>query len=189
VFKCTTAIGSPQQDRSRIGLIFVDEKSDASARDGQRRQCREFRRDANFKVEATKKFSRDVTLLSLFPHMHMRGKSFRYELISPEGDEKREILLDVPQYDFNWQNSFIFSEPRLIPAGSVLHCTAYFDNSADNLSNPDPNKSVRWGQQTWEEMMIGWYDIGLPIHDAEALREKEKRSPAPRMEDRIIGTE
>jgi hypothetical protein len=74
-----------------------------------------------------------------------------------------EVLLDVPHYDFNWQNSFILSEPRQIPAGSVLHCTAHFDNSAENLANPDPSKPVRWGPQTWEEMMIGWFDIGIPV--------------------------
>jgi hypothetical protein len=94
--------------------------------------------------------------------MHMRGKSFRYELIPPGGGEP-EILLDVPHYDFNWQNSFIFAQPRTIPAGSTLHCTAFYDNSTGNLSNPDPSKAVRWGPQTWEEMMIGWFDIGTPV--------------------------
>ena len=124
--------------------------------------------------KSQRRFDRDVTLLSLFPHMHMRGKSFRYELASP-GKAEREILLDVPRYDFNWQNSFIFSEPRQIPAGSVLHCTAHFDNSSGNLANPDPSKTVRWGPQTWEEMMIGWFDIGMPVGEAESLRQKGKR--------------
>jgi hypothetical protein len=91
------------------------------------------------------------------------------------GSDQREILLDVPQYDFNWQNSFILSQPRHIPAGSVLHCTAHFDNSAGNLANPDPSKAVRWGPQTWEEMMIGWYDIGIPVPAAAALPEEEQR--------------
>jgi hypothetical protein len=118
--------------------------------------------DANYRVDSQRKLDRDVTLLSLFPHMHMRGKSFRYELQAP-GSDAREILLDVPHYDFNWQNSFIFAQPLQIPAGSVMYCTAHFDNSADNLANPDPSKTVRWGPQTWEEMMIGWYDIGLPL--------------------------
>jgi hypothetical protein len=109
--------------------------------------------------------------------MHMRGKSFRYELAVP-GIAEREILLDVPRYDFNWQNSFILAEPRQIPAGSVLHCTAHFDNSSENLANPDPTKPVRWGPQTWEEMMIGWYDIGMPVDTAEALRKLEKKPEA-----------
>jgi len=114
-------------------------------------------------------------MLSLFPHMHMRGKSFRYELTVP-GSDTPEILLDVPRYDFNWQNSFIFSEPRQILAGSVLHCTAYFDNSAENLANPDPSKTVRWGPQTWEEMMIGWFDIGIPIQDAPPIADKAREA-------------
>ena len=169
-----TPIGTPQQDKSSVGLTFVDEKdvTHQLATAGATNAKFEIPpHDANYKVESQQRFNRDVTLLSLFPHMHMRGKSFRYELVSP-GSTEREILLDVPHYDFNWQNSFILSEPRKIPAGSVLHCTAHFDNSSENLSNPDPSKPVRWGPQTWEEMMIGWFDIGMPIAEAEALRKK-----------------
>jgi peroxiredoxin len=160
-----TPIGTPQQDRSSVGLLFVDEKEVTHQMSTANAINPKFEippHDANHKVEAERKFNRDVTMLSLFPHMHMRGKSFRYELTVP-GSDTPEILLDVPHYDFNWQNSFIFAEPRRIPAGSVLHCTAHFDNSAENLANPDPSKTVRWGPQTWEEMMIGWYDIGVPI--------------------------
>ncbi len=160
-----TPIGTPQQDRSSIGLLFVDEKDVTHTMVTSNAPNNRFAippQDANYRVESQRRFDRDVTLLSLFPHMHMRGKSFRYELQTP-GSEQREILLDVPHYDFNWQNSFIFAEPRQIPAGSVMYCTAYFDNSADNLANPDPSKTVRWGPQTWEEMMIGWFDIGIPV--------------------------
>jgi peroxiredoxin len=167
-----TPIGTPQQDKSSVGMIFLDEKevTHQLATAGASNSKFEIPpHDSNYQVKSQQKFNRDVTLLSLFPHMHMRGKSFRYELVSP-GSTDREILLDVPHYDFNWQNSFILAEPRKIPAGSVLHCTAHFDNSSENLSNPDPTKPVRWGPQTWEEMMIGWYDIGMPIADAEALR-------------------
>ena len=99
-------------------------------------------------------------LVSMFPHMHMRGKSFRYELTYPDG--RAEILLDVPQYDFNWQTSFVLSEPKLVPKGTKMLCTAHYDNSEDNLANPDPSKPVRWGEQTWEEMMIGWHDVAAP---------------------------
>lgn len=172
-----TPIGTPQQDRSSVGLIFLDEKEvthQLSTAGASNPRFEIPPHDPNYKVESSRKFDRDVTLLSLFPHMHMRGKSFRYELVSP-GSDQREILLDVPRYDFNWQNSFIFSQPRQIPAGSVLHCTAHFDNSAGNLSNPDPSQPVRWGPQTWEEMMIGWFDIGIPVRDAEALRGQDKR--------------
>jgi peroxiredoxin len=160
-----TPIGTPQQDRSSIGLIFVDEKEvthQMATANAPNNQFAIPPNDANYRVDSRRKFDRDVTLLSLFPHMHMRGKSFRYELQLP-GSDTREVLLDVPHYDFNWQNSFIFAEPRQIPAGSTMYCTAYFDNSSENLANPDPSKTVRWGPQTWEEMMIGWFDIGIPV--------------------------
>ena len=68
----------------------------------------------------------------------------------------------MPRYDFNWQTSYVFNEPLKLPEGTKLHCTAHFDNSADNPANPDPTKPVRWGDQTWEEMMIGWFDIAVP---------------------------
>ncbi len=166
-----TPIGTPQKDRSSVGLIFVDEKevTHQLATAGATNSKFEIPpNDPNYEVKSSQKFNRDVTLLSLVPHMHLRGKSFRYELVSP-GNAEREILLDVPHYDFNWQNSFILAQPRQIPAGSTLHCTAHFDNSSENLANPDPSKLVRWGPQTWEEMMIGWFDIGMPIGEAEAL--------------------
>jgi hypothetical protein len=164
-----TPIGTPQQDKSSIGLLFVDEKDVTHQMATSNAPNNRFEippHEASYRVDSQRRFDRDVTLLSLFPHMHMRGKSFRYELMAP-GSETREILLDVPHYDFNWQNSFIFAEPRQIPAGSVMYCTAYFDNSAENLANPDPSKAVRWGPQTWEEMMIGWFDIGIPMQKAE----------------------
>ncbi len=116
----------------------------------------------------------------MYPHMHMRGKSFRYELIYPDG--KKEILLDVPRYDFNWQNWFKLEKPLMIPAGSEMVCTAHYDNSENNLCNPDPSKPVRWGDQTWEEMMIGWYDAAFPKAEAAKLlqeqHEADHESPA-----------
>ena len=78
------------------------------------------------------------------PHMHLRGKAFRYEAIYPDGAE--EILLDLPKYDFNWQLSYELAEPKLLPKGTVIRCTAWFDNSASNPVNPNPNKVVRWGE-------------------------------------------
>jgi hypothetical protein len=91
--------------------------------------------------------------------MHLRGKSFRYTLVKPDGS--REILLDVPRYDFNWQTAYWLKEPLKLTAGSKIFCEAVFDNSEDNLNNPDPSKWVRWGDQTYEEMMIGYFDIAV----------------------------
>jgi len=109
--------------------------------------------------------------LTLTPHMHLRGKSFRYEAEQPDGT--REVLLDIPRYDFNWQLRYRLAEPKLLPKGTKLECTAHFDNSAENLANPDPTQAVRWGDQTWEEMMIGYFgtlpvepDVNVPASQA-----------------------
>lgn len=116
----------------------------------------------NHPVEAVKTFKTDTLILTMAPHMHLRGKAFRYELHYPDGT--KEVLLDVPHYDFNWQVVYALAEPKLAPAGSRLYCLAHFDNSENNLANPDPTDEVRWGDQTWEEMMIGWFaestDVG-----------------------------
>jgi peroxiredoxin len=118
----------------------------------------------NHEVRATHYFPEESTILSLTPHMHLRGKAFRYELLTPgpDGKPQREVLLNVPKYDFNWQASYELAKPRVVPAKSVLVCTAWYDNSAKNPFNPDPSKRVRWGNQTWEEMMIGFvmYHVG-----------------------------
>lgn len=95
--------------------------------------------------------------------MHLRGKAFRYELVAPTGE--REILLDVPAYDFNWQTPYVLAQPRQVPVGSVIYCRAVFDNSAANTANPDPAKTVRWGDQSWDEMMLGYFDVILPRDD------------------------
>jgi peroxiredoxin len=108
----------------------------------------------NHQVVSKYTFRNPATLISLTPHMHVRGKAFRYELVSADG--KRETILNVPKYDFNWQMSYDFAEPRKVPAGTRLECTAWYDNSAANPFNPDPSKQVRWGNQTWDEMMIGF---------------------------------
>jgi hypothetical protein len=96
------------------------------------------------------------------PHMHLRGKAFRYLLRRPDSDEWI-TLMDVPKYDFNWQTNYRLAEPLELPEGSYIKCVAHFDNSADNLNNPDPSQTVRWGEQTWEEMMIGYFDVAVPI--------------------------
>jgi peroxiredoxin/mono/diheme cytochrome c family protein len=151
-----TPNGTPQKDCSRVAIKFEDPKNvkwrvaTVGASNGQF----EIPPHAdNYPVESNQKFERDIVLLSLFPHMHLRGKAFHYEALYPDGT--KETLLDVPHYDFNWQNSFIFKDMKNLPKGTTLHCTAHFDNSEQNLANPNPEETVRWGDQTWEEMMIG----------------------------------
>jgi hypothetical protein len=92
--------------------------------------------------------------------MHVRGKAFRYEVQYPDG--RKEIVLDVPRYDFAWQSTYELAEPKLLPKGTKMHCVAHYDNSAGNVANPNPDKVVTWGDQTWDEMMIGYFDATVP---------------------------
>ena len=118
----------------------------------------------DYEVKAEHRFRDDRLLLSLTPHMHLRGKSFRFEAEYPDG--RQEVLLDVPRYDFNWQLRYELSEPKLMPKGTLMRCTAHYDNSAAYLANPDPTATARWGDQTWEEMMIGWFSAVSTVPDA-----------------------
>jgi hypothetical protein len=95
--------------------------------------------------------------------MHLRGKSFRFEAVYP--DRRREVLLDVPRYEFDWQNVYVLSKPKLMPEGSVLRCMARYDNSAENPSNPDPKATVTWGEQTRDEMLVGYVEVALADQD------------------------
>ena len=108
----------------------------------------------NHEVKSFYTFSEDTHITSFMPHMHLRGKDFEIKAHFPDGTSK--ILLSVPRYDFNWQTYYVPKEPVIIPKGTKIECTAHYDNSAANKYNPDPKKDVRWGDQTWEEMMIGW---------------------------------
>ncbi|MBM4072217.1 MAG: redoxin domain-containing protein [Planctomycetes bacterium] len=108
----------------------------------------------HFKAEATFRIRADARLISLTPHMHWRGKDFRYEVIYPDG--KRQTLLSVPRWDFNWQSVYRVEEPLKLPKGAKLHAIAHWDNSVNNPLNPDPSKQVRFGLQSWEEMMVGF---------------------------------
>ena len=150
-----TPNGTATEDRTRIALRFAKEPPRHEARVAALANGKFVipPGDANYPVKSVQTFDKPVTLMSLTPHMHLRGKAFKFELVT---DDKREVLLNVPRYDFNWQPSYDFAQPRTIPAGSRIECSAVFDNSAGNPSNPDPSKRVRWGNQTWEEMMIGF---------------------------------
>ncbi len=165
-----TPNGTVQQDRSYIGLKFMDGKDVTKVLHGGAAINTKFEISpgaADHQVVADYHAKHDVMLLDMTPHMHLRGKSFRYEAIFPDG--QREILLDVPHYNFNWQLSYILKEPRLIPKGTRLLCTATFDNSKHNVVNPNPDQPVRWGDQSFEEMMIGFFNV--------VAAEPSKKSP------------
>ncbi|MBL8818643.1 MAG: redoxin domain-containing protein [Planctomyces sp.] len=159
-----TPNGTAQSDLSQIAMKFVDGskvRNEVVGLEALNERLTIPANAANHVITAQERFREDTTLLSLTPHMHLRGKAFRYEALYPDGT--KEILLDVPRYDFNWQLRYEFSEPRLMPAGTVVTCIAAFDNSSDNPNNPDPDKDVRWGQQSWEEMMIGFFTGIRPL--------------------------
>lgn len=164
-----TSNGVQQDDRSMVGVRFADPKKVKQVVRGGLVGDTTFRipaGDANFEVKAKHMFLKDTLLLNLTPHMHLRGKDFKYEAEYPDGT--REVLLNVPHYDFNWQIRYSYKEPKLMPKGTRLHCTAHFDNSADNLANPDPSKEITFGDQTWEEMMFGFYSSMDPKQDLTA---------------------
>ncbi len=159
-----TPNGTEQTDRSYIGLKFTDAESVTSEVVGLEAISPKLKIPPgadSHPVTAQEKFREDVTLLSLTPHMHLRGKAFRYDAKYPDGST--ETLLDVPKYDFNWQLRYEFAEPKLIPKGTVVTCSATFDNSAGNPNNPDPSQQVTWGQQSWDEMMIGFFTGITPM--------------------------
>ncbi len=160
------AVGTEQTDRTRLGLTFADPKTvkkEVATKLMFDPDLRIPPRARNHVVSQTWAVGRDVLLLALFPHMHLRGKSFRYELLHADGRE--EILLDVPRFDFGWQHRYVLAEPLRVRAGSHLRCTAVFDNSADNPANPDPDAEVRAGQQSWDEMFNGYWDVALADED------------------------
>jgi peroxiredoxin len=160
-----TPDGVERMDQSCFGMVFADPSTVKHEVKTQMAANERFAippHDGNHKVEAKYTFRNDSILLEMLPHTHLRGKAFRYEALYPNGD--REILLDVPKYDFNWQNAYMLAEPKKMPKGTKIHCTAYFDNSKNNRSNPDPDATVRWGDQTWEEMMIGYFSA-MPVEE------------------------
>ena len=164
-----TPMGKIRTDRSRVGLIFAKEppRHEAITRGIANTRFRIPARDDDFEVKSKFKFGQDSHLLSFMPHMHLRGKDFKYEAVFPDG--RRETLLSVPGYDFAWQSYYRLAEPMAMPKDTVIECLAHFDNSEGNRANPDPSKEVRWGDQTYEEMMIGYIDY---YRDGEISPEK-----------------
>jgi hypothetical protein len=158
-----TTNGKPMTDRSRIGFIFARQSP-------KERVINTFISNRNLRIPpgvADQPVSARVTLyeetrlLSLFPHMHVRGKAFEYRATYPTGES--ETLLTVPKYDFNWQLTYYLKEPKVLPKGTVIECVAHFDNSVNNPFNPDPKSEVLWGDQTWEEMLAGFLDLAMPV--------------------------
>jgi hypothetical protein len=156
-----TTNGTPDIDQTSLGLVFAKNPPQ------QRVITLQLNNHAliippgadDFRVEVQGTLPHDATLLSLFPHMHLRGKKFEYDIV--HDDRTVEVLLRV-NYHFHWQLSYRLAEPRLLKAGTKLRAIAWYDNSANNPHNPDPHRTVTWGDQTSDEMMVGFFDVAIP---------------------------
>jgi mono/diheme cytochrome c family protein len=118
--------------------------------------------DPNYRVDASFTVRQDVTLLGMHPHMHTRGKDMEYRLIFPDGQTR--TILNVPHYNWHWQLWYNLAEPIALPKGTKIECTAHFDNSKNNPENPDPTKTVIWGQQSFDEMMVCFFNLAFPAN-------------------------
>jgi hypothetical protein len=137
--------------------------------------------DPDYRVDASFTFRREVTLLGMHPHMHMRGKDMSYRVVFPNGETRS--ILNVPHYNWHWQLWYNLAKPMVLPAGSKIECTAHYDNSAKNPENPDPSKTVTWGQQSFDEMMVCFFNVAFPADtpakDLLPLPESETASRTP----------
>ena len=176
-----TANGHAATDKTTIGLKLVDDSAVKErvvtmlAADGA---IAIPPGDSNYKAEADFKFGSDARIVALMPHMHLRGKDFEYTATYPTGET--QTLLKVPHYSFSWQLAYIPTGDLVIPKGTNIHCTAHFDNSKNNPYNPDPTKKITWGQQSWDEMMIGFFDVAIDKHmDQDKLFSPKEKKDEP----------
>jgi len=164
-----TPNGKPVMDRTKLGLVLAKEtpKQRVQTLSATNGTFQIPPGDPDYRVDASFEVGAQVTLAGLHPHMHTRGKDFEYRLVFPDGETR--TILRVPAYNWHWQLWYNLEEPIILPKGTRIECTAHFDNSANNPENPDPTKTVIWGQQNWDEMMVGFfnlvYDAKMPASD------------------------
>ena len=154
-----TSNGKTASDRTKIGMVFAKQPPNQRVINMVvlNPNLRIPAGAASHRVDARVKLNAEATITSFLPHMHVRGKTLEYRVMYPSGES--EILLNVPRYDFNWQLTYHLEKPRVLPKGTVIECTAYYDNSPNNPANPYPKSEVFWGDQTWEEMLAGFVDL------------------------------
>ena len=172
-----TPIGRELVDQTRLGLRFSDQDPTMQVMNHGIANGRISipKGHSNHAEFATWTSPADVEITGFMPHMHLRGKAFRFELTQPDGQTK--TLLDVPRYDFNWQLEYRLAEPLRIYQGTQIKVTGWFDNSAENPANPDPNRVVRWGPQTSDEMLVGYVEFVIPrVNVEEGSNEKSDPS-------------
>ncbi|QDT54275.1 thiol-disulfide oxidoreductase [Caulifigura coniformis] len=174
-----TPNGTEQSDLSKVGLLFgkdADITHEVYSEIGLEQEFEIPPHTANYAVDgAPRRLPRHGTLLAVAPHMHLRGKSFR--LWSQKGDE-RSVLLDVPRYDFNWQHVYAFAQPLPLDSIDKLEFTTTFDNSEANPVNPNPADHVTWGDQTWEEMAVAFFEIAVPRQRGKSADSGSTAQPA-----------
>ncbi len=164
-----TPNGAPTEDLTRLGLIFGDPnkiREQIITTAGINREFEIPPHESDYAVELQlQPMPRNARVLALTPHMHFRGKSFRLQRELSDGQS--QVVLSVPAYDFNWQHTYFFADP--LPVTQLENARAFvaFDNSEDNLSNPDPDAAVRWGDQSWQEMALALFELALPLEEAE----------------------
>lgn len=168
-----TANGKGTTDQSSIGLVFAKGTPHREIHTGNFMNVllKVPAGAADQAVDSAIEFTEDTHITALFPHTHLRGKSWEYRLIYPDGQS--QVVLSVPKYDFNWQTYYVFATPLVAPKGSRLEATAHYDNSVNNKWNPDPKIDVRWGEQTWQEMQysgITYYVDRPAASESAALR-------------------
>lgn len=154
-----TTTGEATTDQSEIGLYLAKEPAQRRL-EVRASEVRDFEiapGDKNAEHFSFYCFKKDAVIYDLSPHMHFRGSWFKFQLLHPDG--KRETLLSVPHYDFNWQTSYRLAEPKHVPAGTWMLCTGAHNNSPTNPNNPDPTKTVTWGLQSWNEMFMGFMTV------------------------------
>jgi hypothetical protein len=168
-----TASGKPARDRSRLGIVFASEepKFRVLTLGASNNKFAIPPQAANHRVEGSFTLRSETELLALMPHMHLRGKAFEMRAVYPTGETEK--LLSVPRYDFNWQLWYQLPIGKKLPKGTRIEATGWFDNSRNNKFNPDPDAEVKWGDQSWEEMMIGFFNVAIPVGmDPNELRNK-----------------
>jgi hypothetical protein len=157
-----TPNGKPGSDRSRVGFVFARKPPEQRIYSLTITNVKLVIPPmvADFPFQAAFTLPREVTLVAMNPHMHVRGKSFEFRAVFPNGEN--QLLLRVPNYSFNWQLYYYLANETVLPKGTRIECHARYDNSPNNPLNPDPRAEVRWGDQTWEEMLVGTVELGIP---------------------------
>jgi len=171
-----TANGQAMTDHSHVGLYFLKTAPQYPVHTGMMAQYRfTIAPGEQSHTEVVEKtWDRDAVVYTFMPHAHMRGKAAKMTAFFPDG--RQEVLLSVPKYDFNWQTEYVLAEPLSVPKGTRFVWEMTWDNSAQNLGNPDPTKTVHWGDQTWDEMGIGFYNYRFADETvATYLQERQTR--------------